>query len=53
MMAHVFLEVPVSNRKEKFIEEHYFEMIFFLSLACNGRWECPDGSDEARCYKGD
>lgn len=19
---------------------------------CNGRWECPDGSDEARCYKG-
>jgi hypothetical protein len=19
---------------------------------CNGKWECPDGSDEARCYKG-
>lgn len=19
---------------------------------CNGIWECPDGSDEARCYKG-
>ena len=19
---------------------------------CNGRWECPDGSDESRCYKG-
>lgn len=22
------------------------------SAVCNGRWECPDGSDEARCYKG-
>ncbi|GFY28272.1 prolow-density lipoprotein receptor-related protein 1 [Trichonephila clavipes] len=22
------------------------------SAVCNGRWECPDGSDEARCYTG-